>query len=324
MRRSADIPSVETNKAFKHAQTVVYYLVVESRSVTWYIDRLESLCSTWLTDPESHILDAAIVTNVPIGYLSETLAAVFHSRMSSAALKAPTHAGGPPQAGARFETVCFYFAAHPDFRERYYGEIKALEELWKYGEGKPAAGLVSSITAISIDFEDIDRWLVACIVCCYLWHPDKDNPVKDQRYEALLRVVRPEVPPIEKLDIERIKKLGGTYPIIETKDLRRKHLPVDDSIWFDPHNEGDPRSPMALALSFAGYEFLDVRLFDLLATVEQIAFDGQPRVLECFNTTGLRLLLFGLQRRFHNADTGLETNPLTRAILAQLRGRLSS
>jgi hypothetical protein len=157
-----------------------------------------------------------------------------------------------------------------------------------------------------------------------LLHPDNEKPEKDPRYEALLRIVKPELATIEPLDIEKIiKELSGSVPIIETKRLRRNDLPTDDSLWFDPKNEDDPRSPMRLALSFAGYEFLGSTLFDLLNTVEQIAFAGQSRVLECFNTTGLRLLLFGLQRRSHNADAGLETDALTRAIIAQLRARLA-
>ncbi len=80
---------------------------------------------------------------------------------------------------------------------------------------------------------------------------------------------------------------------------------------------------MGLALSFAGYDFMDMKMFELLSVVESLAFGGQERVLECFNTTGLRLLLFALQRRQHNADTGLKTDSLTRAIVGKLRTRLS-
>jgi hypothetical protein len=313
---------VKTAQPFEHAETGSYYLVVESDLAKSYIDRLESLCSHWFIDPASQIVDAAILRNVPVGYLSETLAAAFSSRVSTTPLTAPAHAGGPPPADAPFETLCIYFVAHPDSRDAYDQEIKAIDKSWKNGKDGHADGFVSSITAISIDVEDLDQWLVACIVCGYIWHPDKDNPAKDPRYEALLRILKPELSPVKKLDLERIKG-NGSFPIIETKKLKRKDLPTDDSVWFDPENERDPRSPMRLALSFAGYEFLDLRLFDLLTTVEQIAFDGQPRVLECFNTTGLRLLLFGLQRRSHNADTGLETDALTRAIIAQLRARLA-
>jgi hypothetical protein len=46
---------------------------------------------------------------------------------------------------------------------------------------------------------------------------------------------------------------------------RGSAISVNRQVRFDPKNEDNPRSP--LALSFAGYEFLDMRLFDLLATV---------------------------------------------------------
>lgn len=79
------------------------------------------------------------------------------------------------------------------------------------------------------------------------------------------------------------------------------------------------------AAGFDGYEALGDGALALSGTVRDI-YEQRPEVLSLFSLIGLRVLLFMEYRNWHWADgwDGDDTSPYVRAIVSEIRARLSA
>lgn len=102
-------------------------------------------------------------------------------------------------------------------------------------------------------------------------------------------------------------------------------MPPPASEWITSGDGVEDWALINFALSFDGYAFMQGGPggeYSVLTSAVEQAFETRPQVLECFNTTGLRCLLFMEQRKAKWEETDRIT-PYVAAILETIRTRLS-
>ena len=109
--------------------------------------------------------------------------------------------------------------------------------------------------------------------------------------------------------------------IVHTSDLRSSDVPVPQREWLPSEGDRDDWSSINFALSFDGYAFLGDDAGQFCNAVHD-AYERTPAVLEMFNTTGLRMLLFFEQRRAKwNEEVYVDDYP--NAIVRRIAERLT-
>lgn len=99
-------------------------------------------------------------------------------------------------------------------------------------------------------------------------------------------------------------------------------MPQPQSAWIPSDARGDNDwTFINFALSFDGYEFLGDEILGEFCNMVKAAYERNPKVLDVFNTTGLRALLFFEQRRAKWNDQ-VRVDDYTNEIVKHIRLRL--
>lgn len=107
---------------------------------------------------------------------------------------------------------------------------------------------------------------------------------------------------------------------IRTRDLRSSDVPAPQREWLPTFLGRDDWSFINFALSFDGYSVLGDDAGEVCNMVRAI-FERRPNVLDMFNTTGLRILLFFEQRRAKWNDEN-QVDDYSNTLVRMIRSRL--
>ncbi len=149
----------------KHG-SVFYYLVIERGKETFFLETLKNLAERWSAETPRRVLWVTIALDVPVGYIGAAIKSTRKGHSLSSEAHLPTVIS--ETAESNYQSIALYVSTYLGQEEDVKKMIADLDYRWKYAVIEPVDGIASSISTSTIDFGDIDQWLVACLGCCYM------------------------------------------------------------------------------------------------------------------------------------------------------------